>query len=100
MSLDNLLTGKLQSVETRYEQLNTQLADPEVVGDTKRYQKTAKAHSELSEIVSRYRDYKKIEDAIRDTQAMLHEANIDVDMKAMAEEELGGLEQRREQVEK
>jgi peptide chain release factor 1 len=100
MSLDSLLTGKLQNVETRYEELNIQLADPEVVGDNRRYQKTAKAHSELSEIVSRYRDYKKIEDAIRETQALLREANIDLDMKAMAEEELGGLEQRREQVEK
>src|SRR5262249_55518568 len=100
MSLDNLLVGKLQTIETRYEELNRQLADPEVVSDTKRYQKAAKTHSELGEIVNRYRDYKDIERGIRDTQAMLREVHSDPEMNAMAEEELTALEQRGEQCEK
>ena len=90
MSLDSPLTGRLQNVENRYEELNSQLADPDVVSDTKRYQKTAKSHSELSEIVSRYRDYKDLEKSIKNTEAMLREAGIDPEMQAMAEEELAG----------
>jgi peptide chain release factor 1 len=95
MSTTSLLIEKLDSVEARYEDLNRQLADPEVVGDSKRYQKTAKAHSDLSEIVSRYREYKDLERGIRETEAML----LDPELKAMAEEELSQLRQRREQCE-
>ena len=61
---NNLLIDKLRSVEARYEDLNQQLALPEVVSDSKRYQKTAKAHSDLSEIVSKFREYKDLERGI------------------------------------
>lgn len=94
----NLLIEKLRSVEARYEELNTLLADPEVVSDSKRYQKTAKAHSELGEIVSKFREYKNIERGISDTKAMLREES-DAELRAMAEEELAGLERRLEHCE-
>src|SRR5690349_17387771 len=94
MSLDSLLIGKLHDAETRYQHLNAELADPVVIGDNKRYQKTAKAHSDLGEIVARYQEYKEIEKNLSETRAMLREAGIDADMKAMAEEELATLEQR------
>ena len=48
----NLLIEKLQNVEARYEELNQLLAAPETVSDSKKYQKTAKAHSEFGEIVN------------------------------------------------
>ena len=41
----NLLIDKLRTVEAKYDELNQQLADPEVVSDSKRYLKTAKALS-------------------------------------------------------
>jgi peptide chain release factor 1 len=94
MSLDSLLIGKLHDAETRYENLNAELADPEVIGDNKRYQKTAKAHSDLGEIVARYQEYKEIEKGLNETRAMLREAGMDAEMKAMAEEELASLEKR------
>jgi peptide chain release factor 1 len=96
MSMDSLLISKLQNAENRYEELNQQLADPEVINDSKRRQKTAKAHSDLGEIVNRYREYKDIERGIRDTQGVLKESGIDADMKAMAEEELAELTRRLE----
>jgi peptide chain release factor 1 len=94
MSLDSLLLAKLHDAENRYEALNAQLADPEVIADNKKRQQTAKAHSDLGEIVSRYRDYKTIENGIRDTQALVRDAGNDADMKAMAEEELAALTTR------
>ena len=94
MSLDSLLIGKLHDAETRYQHLNAELADPVVIGDNKRYQKTAKAHSDLGEIVSRYQEYKEIEKNLSETRGMLREAGIDAEMKAMAEEELANLERR------
>jgi len=74
MSLDNLLIRKLQDTEARYVDLNAQLADPDVIADSKKYQKTAKAHSDLGEIVSRYQEYRTLEKSIVDTKALIREA--------------------------
>jgi peptide chain release factor 1 len=95
MSLDNLLTGKLQDAERRYADLETQLADQTVLADKKNYQKLSKAHSDLGEIVNRYQEYKALEKSVQETRAMLRET-LDADMKAMAEEELADLEKRRD----
>jgi len=89
----NLLVDKLRTVEARYDELTQQLADPEVVSDSKRYQKTAKAHSDLGELVSKFREYKDLERGIAETKAMVRE-ETDAELKAMAEEELAGLEDR------
>ena len=97
MSLDNLLIGKLQDAEKRYADLNSQLADPEIISDSKRYQKAAKAHSDLGEIVNRFQEYKVLEKSIQDTRAMLRETGLDAEMKAMAEEELVELEKKRDE---
>ena len=92
MTQSNPLIDKLRSVEARYEELNQQLATPEVVSDSKRYQKAAKAHSDLSEIVSKFREYKDLERGIAETRSMVSEVESDPDLKKMAEEELATLE--------
>src|SRR4030095_16204241 len=89
---------KLRTVEARYDELTQQLADPEVVSDSKRYQKTAKAHAELGELVEKFRQYKDLERGIAETRAMLRE-EADLEWKVMAEEELAGLEDRLSQCE-
>jgi peptide chain release factor 1 len=97
--IPTLLLEKLRSVETRYEDLNSQLADPEVVSDSKRYQKLAKTHSDLGEIVHKFHEFKDLERGIDETQAMLKEGDADPDMKKMADEELAVLEARLEKCE-
>jgi peptide chain release factor 1 len=98
MSLPGLIVQKLDSVEARYEQLNQVLADPELVGDSKRYRETAKTHSDLGTIVSKYREYKEIERGILETKSMLSDPQNDPEMKAMTEEELAELNKRAESV--
>ena len=97
MSLDPLLEDKLRTIETRYEELNIQLADPDVAGDGKRYQKIAKQQSDYGDIVSKYREYLQITKSLSETKAMLREPDLDPEMKAMTEEELAELERRSEQ---
>jgi len=89
----DLLIDKLRAVEARYDELTAELANPEVVSDSKRYQKTAKTHAELGELVSKYREYKDLERGINDTRVMIRE-ETDPELKTMAEEELAGLEAR------
>jgi peptide chain release factor 1 len=95
----NPLFDKLRNVEAKYEELNKLLADPEVVSDSKRYQKTAKSHSDLGEIVAKYREYKDLERSIDETKPMVQEAATEPEMKVLAEEELAGLEKRLAKVE-
>lgn len=89
----NLLMDRLRTVEARYDELTNELANPEVVSDSKRYQKAAKNHAELGELVSKFREYKDLERGINETKVMVRE-ETDPELKAMAEEELAGLEDR------
>jgi len=90
--------GRLEQVEARYAELEKALASPELVSDSAKFQKTAKAHAEIAELVEKYREYKDLMKGIADTRAMLADES-DAEMKAMAEEELASLEQRLAHVE-
>jgi len=84
---------RLDQIEARYDELTQALASPEITNDSARYQKTAKAHSEISEIVEKYREYKDLKRGIAESKAMLVD-ETDPEMKAYAEEELAKLEAR------
>jgi peptide chain release factor 1 len=86
------MIDKLNVLEQKFSDLETQLADPAVLSNQSAYQKVAKAHREISEIVERFREYKSVLKRIEDTKGMLQTEN-DPEMRAMAEEELAALEQ-------
>jgi peptide chain release factor 1 len=81
---------KLDQLEKRFDELNAQMADPAVISDAAEYRKVTKAHSEISEIVGKYREWKRVEDALAQARPMLEER--DPDLKAMAQEEVTRLE--------
>jgi len=84
---------RLDQLEKRYDELTAALASPEVMNDSSKYQKTAKAHAEISETVEKYREYKDLKKGIADSRAMLADEK-DPEMRAYAEEELASLEAR------
>src|SRR6202045_4568930 len=84
---------RLDQIEARYEELTQALSSPEIAGDSARYQKTAKAHSEVSAIVEKYREYKDLTRGIAESKAVLGDEK-DAEMRAYAQEELDKLEAR------
>src|SRR5947208_9990476 len=84
---------RLDQIEARYEELNQALASPEIIGDSAKFQKTAKAHSEIAAIVEKYREYKDLVKGIAESKAMLADEK-DPEMRAYAQEELDKLEPR------
>jgi peptide chain release factor 1 len=84
---------RLDQIEARYEELTQALASPEIISDSAKYQKTAKAHSEIAPVVEKYREYKDLKRGIADSRAMLAEEK-DPEMLAYAQEELDKLEAR------
>jgi peptide chain release factor 1 len=93
------LFAKLDEIESRYEEMTRELSSPEILDDASRYQKLAKTHSELAEIVTKYREWKEIEKGIEDAKHLMAEAD-DPDMKQLAHDELRSLESRRDVVER
>jgi len=84
---------RLEQTEARYEELTQALASPETMSDSAKFQKTAKAHSEIAPIVEKYREYKDLKRGIAESKALLAD-ETDADMRAYAEEELAKLEPR------
>ena len=83
---------RLEQIAARYEELGAQLALPEILSDQSKYQKVAKQHRDLEGVVRSFATYRSIVDGIAEAKAMLGED--DPEMRAMAEEELAGLEAR------
>src|SRR5690348_14945113 len=84
---------RLNQIEAKYEELTRTLASPEVIGDSSKYQKTAKADSALSEIVEKYREYKDLQKGIEESKVMIAEES-DADLRAYAQEEITRLQER------
>src|SRR5271166_5513635 len=89
---------RLEQIEAKYEELNRALASPEIVSDSARYQKTAKAHSELAPVVEKYREYKDLTRGIAESKGLL-DGETDPEMLAYAHEELAHLDKRVHEVE-
>jgi peptide chain release factor 1 len=89
--------GKLDQIEVRFEDLTRQLADPGVIAEADQYRKAAKAHSELSEVVAKYREWKHVSSRFEQGRAMMSDS--DPEMRAMAAAEVTELEPRLAQIE-
>jgi peptide chain release factor 1 len=93
------LFEKLDQIEARYDELAAQLASAEVLKDSARLQKLARAHAELGTIVGKYREWKEIEKGLRDTKELLAAAD-EPEMKQLAHDEQRRLEERKGAVER
>jgi peptide chain release factor 1 len=93
------LSEKLDQLGARYDELTHQLSSAELVADSSRFQKVAKQHAELEEIVAKHRQYKQIEKDLAGAHQMFLEAE-DAEMKQLAHEEERQLAARKEAVER
>jgi peptide chain release factor 1 len=93
------LYEKLDQIEHRYVEMTAELSSPEILNDSANYQKLARRHSELSEMVEKYREWKQIDKGLTEAKQMVLEAD-DPEMKLMAEEEEKQLTARKETVER
>ncbi len=75
---------RLDDVEKRYEELNGLISDPEVISRQNEWKKLMKEHSDLEEVVMKYREYKKVSQDLEDAKEMLN----DPEMRELAEAEM------------
>ena len=91
------MIDRLEQMEQRYNELQAQFAQPEVLNDHEKYQKTARAVREIEDTVEKYRVLKQARQGLAEARAMLNES--DADLRAMAQEEIAALEPRVETME-
>jgi len=89
---------KLRQIEDRYRELNGSLSDPAVLAQPALYAKTAKAASELSEVVQKFEDYKQLLGGLESARRMAAD-EPDREMRELAQAEVRDLEGRQGKLE-
>ncbi|MDO8531936.1 MAG: peptide chain release factor 1 [Dehalococcoidia bacterium] len=85
---------KLESVERRYNDIERQMADAALATDYGRVQTLAKERASIEDVVNQFRSYRKVDQELQDTLALVKESG-DEEMRAMARQEADALEKRR-----
>ena len=79
---------KLSAIESKYDQMMVEMAEPAVQADSTKFRNHSKAVAEMQPLVDRFREYKDVVAQINTTEELLK----DPDMRELAQEELRQLE--------
>jgi peptide chain release factor 1 len=84
-----LMFERLKGVENRFLELEKAISDPEIFQDMDAYQKYSREHSELSKIVTVYREYEQTLSDLSGSRELLQDA--DPEIKSLAKDEADAL---------
>ena len=84
---------KLDSVMLRYEDIQRELASPDIASNQDRFRKLMKEQSDLMPLVEAYSEYRKCKEAADDSLMILEEES-DEEMRELAKEELAEAKKR------
>ncbi|MFQ7584836.1 MAG: peptide chain release factor 1 [[Clostridium] symbiosum] len=89
---------RLDDLLIRYEELLEELNSPDVAMDQNSFRKLMKEQADLTPLVDAYKEYKKANQDVEDSLALLEEES-DEEMRDMAKEELADAKKRIEEME-
>ena len=89
---------RLEDILIRFEELLSELGEPNVANDQERFRKLMKEQSDLAPIVEAYKEYKQCKQNIEDSLTMLEEES-DEELRELAKEELNDSKARVEELE-
>ena len=72
---------KLEAVEKRYDELTKLISNPEIIANQAEWQKAMKEHASIEDVVIKFREYKKVKQAMEEAEELLQ----DPEMKELAE---------------
>ena len=87
------MLDQLDRIEKRYQELERQIAMPEVTSNLKQLQVLAQERASIEDLVTKYREYKATAKSLEETRTMLN-GELDEDMVALVKQEIGGLESK------
>ena len=77
---------KLKSIEEKYEQISQRLTEPEIVSDQQEYKKYMREFKNLTPIVEKYREYKKVSSDVEEARELL-DGTLEPDFREIVDEE-------------
>ena len=86
------MLDKLTAAESRYDQLMAEMADPAVQADTVKFRTHSKELADMQPLIEHFRQYKIVAAEVAATEELVK----DPDMRELAQEELKGLEAKRD----
>lgn len=89
------MIDRLNVIEKRYQDIQTELSNPEIYSDMNKMKTLSKEAADLEEIVNAYNEYKNVLTGIKETKEMLK----DSEMAELAREELNSLEEEKVKIE-
>lgn len=92
------LIEKLKEVKDKFDSINEQLADPEIISNQEKLIKLSKERSSLEDIVDAYEKYKKVADSIKEYKEIINSSD-DSELVEMSEAELEELEEKETELE-
>ena len=81
------MLDRLAQLEKRFNDIELEMANPDVVSDIKRLQELAQERAGIEDVVMLYRQYKSTEKQMEEAHSML-DTETDEDMRALAKQEL------------
>src|SRR5271170_4114886 len=91
------LIEKLNGVEERYAELERRVSDPAVIANNREYAVLARERSQLEEVATAIRGYRKLLDEIDDHRALLE--GDDAELRELAKAELPTMQHQQAQAE-
>ena len=85
---------KLESVRDRFEEIAGLLADPDTIADQNKFRDLSKEYARVEPVVQSFQQYEGVLDDIAAAEEMASDS--DEEVRQMGEEELAGLEERRD----
>ncbi|MBQ0016379.1 MAG: peptide chain release factor 1 [Bacteroidales bacterium] len=92
------MLDKLEAIYARYQEVESQMNDPQITADMKRYVKLSKDYKDLQPVVKAYHEYKALLESIAECKELLANEK-DEELREMAKEELNSANERRDSME-
>ncbi|NLK39185.1 MAG: peptide chain release factor 1 [Clostridiales bacterium] len=92
------MLDKLHSAELRFEQIESEIARPEVIADQEEFKKLMREFKNLSPIIEKYREYKDTDRAMVEAQELAADASQDAEIRELANEEYHLLREKLAQI--
>jgi peptide chain release factor 1 len=96
--MDDSLRSRLAATEVAFDEILSQLVDPDVLGDQNRYREVTMRHSELKSVVDAFRAYVHAENEIEEAQELI-EIEDDPEMLSYLKETVSQHSAELEQIE-
>jgi peptide chain release factor 1 len=89
---------KMSAIERRFEEVSNMLGQPDIIAKRAEFTKLSKEHADLTDLVEAWRAYRKLSGELTDAREMI-DSEEDAEMRALAKEELAGLEEQKSELE-